>query len=66
MYLQTYFAALVNGFLSLVNGMIPKIARRRGVSPLITVIIIIGIIAVGGIAIYFLVVSTGPTTTTYP
>ena len=45
---------------------LPNVTGRRAISTTLAAGAIAAIIIVGGLAIYFLVVSTGPTTSTYP
>jgi hypothetical protein len=67
MTLEAYFAALFNFLFSTLNGKVSSLAMRRGISPFLTTILIVAVIAVGGVIIYLVVISgTGQTTTIYP
>jgi hypothetical protein len=67
MTLEAYFAAVFNLLFSTLNGKVSSLPISRGISPLITTIIIVAVIAVGAVIIYLVVVSgAGQTTTIYP
>jgi hypothetical protein len=60
-----YVWGLLNSVFFNLIGILPVVKGRRGISSQLALIAIVVIVAVGGVLIYFLVVSA-PSTTTYP
>jgi len=61
-YLKTLYSILVRS----IEARLPNVAGRRAISTTLAAGAVVAIVGAGGVIIYLVVTSTGPTTSTYP